>query len=234
MNPPPPPQYPGAPPAKKGLPPLAWAGIGCGGLLIAAVVAIALMVGTCAKKGIQIASELTANPGKSAAEKMVAEHPGLEKVSHDDNSGQMTIRLKESGETVTLGYSELGQGSIPFKDAAGTLVPPGPGDLAKIPAWVPRYPGATDERSIFHDEDPGRILGMITAKTTDSSEAISKFFEDEASKLSLGSSGRTSMNFNGSITLQLSFREGKRELVVIAFGKSGDPLVIQTTYKETK
>ncbi len=42
------------------------------------------------------------------------------------------------------------------------------------------------------------------------------------------------MNFNDSITLQLNFRKGKRELVVHAFGKSGDPLVIQTTYKETK
>lgn len=233
MNPPPP-QYPGLPPAKKGLPPLAWAGIGCGGLLLAAVVAMVLMVGTCAKKGIQMASELTANPGKTAAEKMVAEHPGLEKVSQDDATGRMTIRLKDSGESVTLGYSELGRGDIPFKDAAGTLLPPGPGDLAKIPTWVPRYPGATDERSIFHDEDPGRILGMITAKTTDSSEAISKSFEVEAAKLSLNSSGRTSMNFNGSNTLQLTFRGGKRELVVIAFGKSGDPLVIQTTYKETK
>lgn len=230
----PPPQYPEAAPKKKGLPPLAWAGIGCGGLFLVAVVAIALMVGTCAKKGIQMASELAANPGKAAAEAMATQHPGIEKISADDTSGQMTIRLKDNGETVTLGYSELGQGNIPFKDAAGTLLPPGPGDLAKIPAWVPRYPGATGERAIFHDEDPVRIRGMITAKTTDSSEAISKFFEAEATKLSLNSSGSSSLNFNGSNTLQITYRGGKRELVVIAFGKSGDPLVIQTTYKETK
>lgn len=233
MNPPPP-RYPGAPPAKKGLPPLAWAGIGCGGLFLIAVVAGALLVGTCAKKGMQLASELAANPGKAAAEKMVGEHPGLEKVSQDDATGRMTIRLKDSGETVTLGYAELGRGDIPFKDAAGTLLPSGPGDLAKIPAWVPRYPGASGERAIFHEEDPLRVVGILTSRTTDSSEAVAKFFEDEAAKLSLNSSGRTSMNFNGSNTLELSFREGKRELVVIAFGKSGDPLVIQTTYKETK
>ena len=230
----PPPPHPGAQPGKKGLPPLAWAGIGCGGLALVAVVAGALLVGTCAKKGIQMASGLAANPGKAAAEAMATQHPGIEKVSENEAAGQMTIRLRDSGETVTLGYAELGQGKIPFKDATGTLLPPGPGDLAKIPAWVPRYPGASDERAIFHDEDPGRILGMITAKTTESSEAISKFFEDEASKLSFDSSGRTSMNINGSNTLQLTFRAGKRELVVIAFGKSGDPLVIQTTYKETK
>lgn len=229
----PPPQYPEAA-TKKGLPPLAWAGIGCGGLALLAVIAGALLVGTCAKKGIQIASELTANPAKAAAENMVARHPGLEKVAMDDAAGRMTLRLKDSGETVTLGYPEIGQGKIPFKDAAGTLLPPGPGDLSKIPAWVPRYPAATDERAVFHDEDRSRILGILTAQTTDSNEDISKFFEGEASRLSLDSPSRTSMNINDSISLQLTFRKGKRELVVHAFGKSGDPLVIQTTYKETK
>ncbi len=223
------PQYPGAPPANKGLPPLAWAGIGCGGLLLAGVVAIALMVGTCAKKGIQMASERTANPGKAAAEKMVAEHPELEKVSEDDTTGQMTIRLKDSGESVTLGYAELGRGDIPFKDAAGSLLPAGPGDLAKIPTWVPRYPGATDERAIFHDEYPGRLRGIITTRTTDPIGVVKKFFEVETAKDWNDYSG-----VSGSDSFHLRFKEGKRELTVIAFGKSGDPLVIQTTYKETK
>ena len=230
---PPPPQLPELP-KKKGLPPLAWAGIGCGGLVLVAVVAGALMVGTCARNGIRMASEFSANPAKAAAENMVKEHPGLEQVSADDSTGRMTIRLKNNGETVTLGYAELGQGKIPFKDAAGTLLPAGPGDLAKIPAWVPRYPGTTGETAVFHEETSTRIAGIATATSTDDSDTVARHFEGEAIKLSLDSSGRTSMNFNGSRTLRLTFRGTKRELVVIAFGKSGDPLVIQTTYKETK
>ena len=71
---PPPTQLPEAP-KRKGLPPLAWAGIGCGGLFLFAVVAGALLVGTCAKKGIEMVSEHSANPAKAAAESMVKEHP---------------------------------------------------------------------------------------------------------------------------------------------------------------
>jgi hypothetical protein len=230
---PPPPQLPDVP-KKKGLPPLAWAGIGCGGLVLLAVLAGALLVGTCAKKSIEMASKFSANPAKAAAENMVKAHPGLEMISEDDASGQMTIRLKNNGETVTLGYGELGQGRIPFKDAAGTLLTADPGGLAKIPAWVPRYPGATGETSVFHEETSTRIAGIVTATTTDDSDTVARHFEGEAIKLSLDSSGRTSMNFNGSKSLRLTFRGGKRELLVIAFAKSGDPLVIQTTYKETK
>jgi hypothetical protein len=231
MNPPP--QLPETA-NKKGLPPLAWAGIGCGGLTLLAVVAGALLVGTCAKKGIHMASELAANPAKTAAENMVNEHPGLEKVSEDEAAGQMTIRLKDSGETVTLGYPDLARGKIPFKDAAGTPLPAGPGDLAKIPGWVPRYPGVAGETAVFHEETPARIVGIVTATTPDDSDTVARHFEGEAIKLSLDSSGRTSLDFNGSKTLRLTFRGAKRELVVIAFGKSGDPLVIQTTYQETK
>jgi hypothetical protein len=42
------------------------------------------------------------------------------------------------------------------------------------------------------------------------------------------------MDLNGNRSLKFTFRGGKRELVMIAFGKSGEPLVIQTTYEETK
>jgi hypothetical protein len=230
----PPPPHSGAPPARKGLPPLAWAGIGCGSLALLAAIAGALLVGTCAKKSIKVVSQLSANPGKAAAENMVAHHPDLSQVAMDDAAGQMTLRLKDSGETIALNYAEIAQGKIPFKDAAGTLLPPGPGDLSKIPTWVPRYPGTTDDHAVFHTDDPSRTLGIISARTTDSSEDISKFFENEATKLSLNFPVRTSMNFNDSITLHLAFRKGKREFIVYAFGKSGDPLVIQTTYKETK
>ncbi len=202
--------------------------------MLLAVVAGGLLVGTCAKKGIEAAVRIAAHPAKAAAEAMATQHPGLEKVSEDDESGTMTVRLKDGGETVSLGYGDLGRGDIPFKDAAGNPLPPGPGDLSKIPAWVPRYPGATDEKSVFHEENPRQILGMMTSQTGDSSEAVSKFFDDEAVKLSLDSSGRTSMEINGNTSLKLTFKGGKRELVVIAFRKSGDPMVIQTTYRENK
>lgn len=202
--------------------------------MLLAVVAGGLLVGTCAKKGIEAAVRIAAHPAKAAAEAMATQHPGLEKIAEDEAGGTMTVRLKAGGEAVTLGYAELGQGMIPFKDAAGNPLPPGPGDLSKIPAWVPRYPGATDELAVFHEEDPHRILGVITSRTGDDSETVTKFFDDEAAKLSLDSSGRSSMEINGNSSVKLTFKAGKRQLVVIAFRKPGDPMVIQTTYRESK
>jgi hypothetical protein len=199
-------------------------------LILLSVVAVGLLVGTCAKKGIEFASELSANPGKAAAEMMATTNPAIEKVSEDDAAGTMTIRLRESGETVTLSYLDLAQGRIP----AGGATPPGPGDLAKIPAWVPRYPGATDEAAIFHVDDGLRVQGMVASRTADDLDQVADFFEREAGKLSITSSGRSSMNLNGARSLNLKFRGSKRELTVMAFGKSGDPLVIQTTYRETR
>jgi hypothetical protein len=228
MTPPPP---PGAATGKKGLPPLAWAGIGCGGLILLTVLAGGLLVGTCAKKGIQMASELAANPGKAAAEMMVTTNPTIEKVSEDETAGTMTIRLKASGETVTLSYEDLALGQIPV---SGVTPPPSPGDLAKIPAWVPRYPGAADEAALFHVEDNLRVHGMLIARTTDDYERVADFFKLEAGKLSLDSSASSSMNLNGTRSFSLKFKDEKRELAVMAFGKSGDPLVIQTTYRELK
>ena len=215
---------------KKGLPTLAWVGIGCGGVLLIGIVCVVLAVGW----GVRKAKEFGANPGKAAAEMVVSASKDLEKVSENDATGEMTIRVKSSGEQVTLKYDDLAKGRFTVKDKDGKVTQFGQGDLANVPSWVPRYPGGSDEASVMQSEDSRELSGMVTFTTSDSTEAIKKFYEDEAGKLSLGSSSSSSMNLNGSDTLSIDFKGDKRGLSVNVFGKSGEPLNAQVVYTEKK
>jgi len=231
MSLPPPPQIPGTEVRKKGLPTMAWVGIGCGGIAILGIIVVAVVVFW----GMKTVGRMASNPGKTAAEMMLKVNPDIEKVSENESTGEVTIRVKKTGEQVTLKYDELASGRISVKDADGKVTQLGGGDLSRVPDWVPHYPGATEEVSVFQSEASGGDLsGMFTAKTNDSSEIVEKFFELEAAKLSLGSSSRSSMTMNGTGSTTLSYSEGKRMLTINLFGKSGEPLTIQTTYSDRK
>lgn len=215
---------------KKGMPALAWVGIGCGGIILIGIVCVALAVGW----GVKKAKEFAANPGKAAAEMMVSTNKELEKVSENDATGEMTIRVKSTGEQITLKYDEIATGSFSVKDKDGKVTRFGQGDLGKVLAWVPRYPGASGEASVMQSDDSRESAGMLTFTTSDSTDDLKKFYEDEAFKLSLSSSSSSSMNLNGSDTLNLDFKGGKRGLTITVFGKSGGTLNVQVLYTEKK
>ncbi len=231
MSQPPHSQIPGSEVKKKGMPALAWVGIGCGGIILIGIIVAAVFIFW----GVKAVGRMASNPGKAAAEMMLKVNPDIEKVSENEATGEVTIRVKKTGEQVTLKYDELASGRITVKDADGKVTQLGGGDLSKVPAWVPHYPGATEEVAVFQSESTGGdSSGMFTAKSNDSSEVVEKFFELEAAKLSLGSSSRNSMTMNGTGSTTLSYSEGKRMLTINLFGKSGEPLTIQTTYSEKK
>jgi len=230
MSQPPPPQIPGTEAKKKGMPTLAWVGIGCGGIILIGIVCVVIAVGW----GVKKAKEFTANPGKAAAEMMVVANKDLEKVADNDATGEMTIRVKSTGEQVTLKYDDLAKGRFTVKDKDGNVSQFGQGDLDKVLSWVPRYVGATDEASVMQSEDSRETSGILTFTTSDSTDEIGKFYEDEAAKISLTSSNRSSMNLNGNDTLSMEFKGGKCNLTVTVFGKSGSPLNVQVVYSEKK
>lgn len=183
---------------------------------------------------MQVAKKFGEHPGKAAAEAVITANPDLEKTTENAEAGEVTLRLKSSGESIFTKYDDLVFGLTMAKDAAGNPVPLFKGDLTKVPAWVPRYPAASGETSILHQDLPDRITGILAATTTDSTDDVSKFFEAEASKLSLNSKMQGSADFNGAKSIHLRYSGGKRELIVHGYGFPGSPLTIQTIYRETK
>ncbi|QUE51106.1 hypothetical protein KBB96_19900 [Luteolibacter ambystomatis] len=226
MPPPPPP----APVQKKGLPTMAWVGIGCGGIVILGIIAAVCVT----MWGIGKVKDMAKNPSKASAELMVRANKDLEKVSENDATGEMTIRVKSTGEQMTLNYDDLAKGRFTFKDKDGKVVQFGGGDLSKVPSWVPRYPGVTDETLPMVAEESTQNTGMLSFTTRDPLEDVKTFYKAEADKLSLNSSSDSSFDLNGERNLAIHFSGGKREITVNAFGKTGEPLNVQVFYVEKK
>jgi hypothetical protein len=231
----PPPPYP--PPAlqqsKKGLPPLAWAGIGCGGF---AVLFLTVVVILAMKAGKAVMKALNEHPAKETVEAVFRDYPTLEKTAEDPVAGTFNLRVKSSGKEVPrTTYADWLHGKVMIEDTTGASVPALQGDVSKVPAWVPRYPGTTGEVSLLHQESPTRIHGILVADTSDSKEAVSSFFEAESKKISgLSSSGSSNTDMNGRRSVSMSFSGGKYRLEIHAYGMPGGPMTVVTIYTEEK
>lgn len=99
---------------KKGLPALAWVGIGCGVLII--IFLIVLFAGGLfvANKVKDVADDYNKNPELATARMIVKLNPEIEEVGVDEEAGTITIRDVESGKTVTANFKD-------FKDGKFTL-----------------------------------------------------------------------------------------------------------------
>lgn len=224
-----PPTLPPQAPAKKGMPAIAWVGIGCGGLLAIAL-AVAVYVFIVAKKKIE---EFAANPEKAAAELMVSMNPELEQVSQDDGKGTMTIRTKD-GEEMTLSYKDIAEGKIVVTDKDGNTTRIGSSDLSQVPAWVPKAPDLTDGVSVFHSEAGNQVSGQFSGKSPRGSEELRTFFEGEASAKGLTNSSHSSMNMGSTSTITLGFSGGGKSLSIVITGKPGEAALVNTNYSEKK
>ncbi|MEM9236051.1 MAG: hypothetical protein AAGB14_04680 [Verrucomicrobiota bacterium] len=223
-----PPPSPEAP--KKGLHPMAWVGIGCGGLLLIAVIVGAIAVRWGMSAYDEMVTELTTHPQKVAAEKVVSLHPELDLVSEDEESGMLTIRNRATGEEITISYEDLAAGKLTVTGEDGSEKPMGSTDLSQLPAWVSPYPGVSDAILSFHFERGGGTVGMLSFSTSDSPEQVVQFYEGTAKSSYTSSS---SMNIGEIEHASKSFRDGKRELSVFTQRQAGNPTRVQVTYEET-
>ena len=189
---------------KKGLSPLAWIAIGCGGLAILAIVLVAGVVGFGLFKAKEVIGDFQDNPAKATAETMVKLNPELDLVSTDDAAGTITVKNNKTGEIATLNFEDIAEGKFSvttdegeFKmdvsgtEEGGTVTLTGPdgearfgasADLGDVPGWVPLYPGATATQGTFSSKTAEGLTGIVTAKTGDSGQQVldhyKKWLED--------------------------------------------------------
>lgn len=223
------PNIPSSPPAppKKGISGLAILGIGCGGILLIAIVAAIWLT----KMGVDKFKEFAANPEKSAAEMMVSMSPELTKVSQDDKKGTMTIRTKD-GKEMTLSYKDIAEGRMTMTDANGNTTTLGSTDLSQVPAWVPKADDLSEAISLYHTATGSGFSGQFSGKSSKGVEDLKAFFESAATGAGLSSSSNTSVNLNGASVATMEYSGGGKSLKIVITEKSGSPTLINTFYSE--
>ena len=250
------PPPPAGTPPKKGLSPLAWVGIGCGGLLLLAIIAfvVAGAIGLSWLGGK--AKEFEDNPAMASAKMMVRMNPELELVESDDEAGTLTIRNKETGEVVTVGLDEIEEGRIRFESEDGeeitigmaegteegegaftvrdeegnTRMRIGAGGEEEIPAWVPRYEGA-EPQGTYYSESGGEITGGFSYETGDPVDDVLAYFAEAFSEAGLEETGRTSSQVGEGRYATINGEGGGRTVGVMATSE-GETTQVVVSYSE--
>ncbi len=197
-----PPPPPGAPAPKKGMGPLGWIAIGCGAIAVLGIIAFVAM-GWFVKRQVDKYKD---NPTMAAAELIVRANPDLELVSSDPEKNTMTVKNKQTGETVTINAEDIKEGKISFETDEGTTVvdasssedsgsvkmtgPEGAevtwgGEAPKdLPAWVPVYPGS-DVQGAMDATNPDGRTASFSLTTDDSVDTVIEFYESKLGEAGL-------------------------------------------------
>src|SRR5262249_37014744 len=159
------PQQP-MPVQKKGMPVWAWLAIGCVGLVVVGFVIVGGVLWWGAHKVKSVAEEYAAHPEQAIVKGLAAMDADTEVVSSDAATGKVTLKNKKTGEVITVDMADIKAGKINFQTKDGTVktdlgaMQQGGqikveatdangksgtatfGGGAKVPDWVPGYPGA--------------------------------------------------------------------------------------------
>lgn len=247
------PPAPGAPPAKKGMSPLAWIGIGCVVLLVLCGIAFTIM-GYFAKRAVDRFSK---NPTMAAAELMVKANPDLELVKADEDHNTLTVKNKKTGETLTINADDAKNGKWEIKTDKGTATFDtssgkglniqatdekgqkstttfgGAGAPANLPSWLPVYPGGTVQGTYDTTNAEGRTAAF-TVSTKDDSTKVIDYYESQLKGAGLPAE-KSTYTTNGTTggTVTGKSADGKREASVIVSSSEGNTQAV-ITFSEKK
>ncbi len=249
-------------PEKKGLGTGQKVAIGCGVLAVVAIIIIAVAVISGgifltkkAKEAGFDADLLHKNPALATAKIVVAANPELELVSVDEKSGTLTVRNKETGETLTADFKDIQKGRITFRTDEGeelTLSTEESGVKAevkdekgetksmefgtsaeepKIPDWIPLFEG---ELSLSFTSSAGEgRTGTFSIETDASPEDVRDFYVPRLEKL--GFSVETSSSKTDTthmINLYSSDEDNERELKVNILREEEGVTIVTLQYQE--
>ena len=233
------------PPApKKGISGLAIAGIGCGGLVVLALIAAFVLAGKACSKFNEVAGDFQKNPAKAAAMLALKFNPEVEVVSTDDTKNEITIRTKKDGKTMTMSFEDVANGKFTMTDAEGKtvtidgsnaakgggIVMKGPDGETVIggassnppPAWVPTYPGMTSQHGGLRTEQEGKVNGMSLAESADPVAKVKEFYELKLKEAGFKTEARTaSVNGSESASVSGTKENPAQSVTVIITGNAG-------------
>ena len=227
----------GQPPAAKQSKTLIYVLAGCGGLIVLVAVIMAAISFFIASK----AKEFGSNPAFAAAKLVVSLNPEVQLVEADESTGRITVREKKTGKTVTMDFRDIQKGRFSFEGEdgkrvdleaqgegdSGSLTMRGPdgsmefgaGSAAKVPAWVPKYPGAQVVGTFSTQGGEGEG-GTFQLKCNASADAVAAFYERE-------------IKAAGMTVQKHSMQSGKTSTIMVMGGNESDGRTLSATVSST-
>jgi hypothetical protein len=251
--PPPPGAVPPTPP-KKGLGPLGWILIGCGGLILIGALVFGAIGMFVTKQVTKKAAEFEKNPVFAAAKLAVQVNPDLEIVSTDEEHATLTVKNKKTGEVATFSAEDAKNGHFVFKSKEGTATFDasgkegvvkvttdkgetstfGAGSPQNLPSWLPVYPGGTVQGTFDTTSAEGRSAAF-TVTTKDPVNQVLDYYEARLKEAGLKVEKNTvSTNdkiSGGSVTAN-SEDQKRTASVMISAAEEGTSAII--TFQEKK
>jgi len=197
-------------------------------LLSIGILGIAALVGT----GLYVAR----HGGGYALAKMIAQaNPNVEVVRTDDGAGTITLRDRRNGKEVTLTFDDARRGGIRFlAEDSGKSASVQFGGDAKVPGWVPTYPGGHVEPVVAAsgESDQGREEGgNFTVNTGDDPAKVMAFYEAQAREAGMRVEVKEHRGERNTIVAKDD--EGRREFTAIIMPHFGGTTV-NVTYKRER
>lgn len=246
-------------PARQGLHPLAWVGIGCAALVVIMMVSIGALSwwgwSKAKAAGLDPAS-IKENPVLVAAKVAVMGNPDLEVVDADPDSELITIRNKKTGELITLNYEDLEEGRfswtadgeevtvdvsdaedgtvrIESSDGDGFALTTGAAVSEEIPEWAPVYPGTEPaNRGTMSTNDT--VNGNFTLSTDDPVAEILDFYRTALKENGFEVTVNTYSGGDNEGAMINGAREAGNRNVIVVIGRDDGATTVNVTYSSKK
>jgi hypothetical protein len=214
------PAQPPPPPKKSNV--LLWVLVGVGGFFL--LLALIVVVGI---------AYVARNPALVMTKVITASNPNVEVITVNKGSQQITLRDKKTGETYNISFDDVKNGRISMKGSNGRASF-SIGGGAKVPAWVPEYPGS-DPQSAFSAQGRDGASGTFTFKTPDPADKVTRFYQDQLQVSGLHiTSSRFSFTANedahGSSGVLVAEDDAKKHTVTVIIGVDGRNTTVAVTY----
>jgi hypothetical protein len=246
------PAYSAGAPARKKTSPWVWVAVAVVGLFVLLGVAIAGLGFYAVHKAKQAGLDtglIQRNPGLAVAKMVVAANPDLEVLRLDEGKGLITLREKSTGKTTTVDFEAVKQGRITFRDdkgesfsinsdsggmemksSSGESVKFGTGGEAKVPSWIPTYPGVKVESKYTRQGGDGEA-GAFGFSTKDPVKRVLEFYNQGLKAAGLNISSQFTQENGDSPGGMITAEDGsKQRTVVVTVGTESGGTSVALTY----
>jgi hypothetical protein len=249
------PNFTPRPAPKKGLPVVAWIGIGCVGIVIVGIVAVVIVGTFAAKKARDFAAEAEANPTKVAAETFVRLNPEIELVASDGAAGTITVRDKKTGKVATFNYSDVEKGRLTFETEGSRVefnADQGPGGMtvktdkgethfgasasaANVPDWVPLHPDATRIEGAFATHTAAQQAGAVSFTVPGDVDSVTQYYRSWMAEkgYEVNTTVMSSGQGQSSLLVGQNRTSGRTISVTATPEKDGSRVAVQYSSKES-